>query len=139
MAWGGGIIRYMAKYRSVVKDVTGVFKALGDENRARVLMVLMGSGELCVCQITELLGLAASTVSKHLSILAQAGLIESRKKGRWVHYRCAEEKEGSVVSGAQVFLWNSLIEDSQVAEDVAVLKRILKENPEELCQRQRVK
>ncbi len=60
-----------------------ITKALADENRVRMLLALKG-GELCVCQITELFGLAMSTVSKHLSILYQAGLTESRKEGRWI-------------------------------------------------------
>ena len=47
--------------------------------------------ELCVCQIVELLGLAPSTVSKHLAILKQARLVDSRKEGRWMFYRLADE------------------------------------------------
>ena len=50
-------------------------------------MLMLGGTELCVCHIVEALALAPSTVSKHLSILEQAGLIETRKKGRWVHCR----------------------------------------------------
>ena len=63
-------------------------KALADPNRVRLLLALRG-GELCACQITELFGLAPSTMSKHLSILYQAGLVDSRKNGRWVHYGVA--------------------------------------------------
>jgi DNA-binding transcriptional ArsR family regulator len=59
-------------------------KALADETRVRTLLSLR-QGELCVCQITELFGLAPSTVSKHLSILFQAGLVDSRKDGRWMY------------------------------------------------------
>ena len=60
-------------------------RALGDENRVRILMALR-QRPLCVCEITTLLGLAASTTSKHLFILRQARLIESIKNGRWVSY-----------------------------------------------------
>lgn len=49
--------------------------------------MMLGDKELCVCHIVEALALAPSTVSKHLSILEHAGLIETRKKGRWVHCR----------------------------------------------------
>lgn len=59
-------------------------------NRVRPLMALDGR-ELCVCQIIELLGLAPSTVSKHMSILKQARLVEIRKNGRWAYYRLAEK------------------------------------------------
>jgi DNA-binding transcriptional ArsR family regulator len=48
---------------------------------------MLTSGELCVCQVTEVLQLAPSTVSKHMSILRQAGLVEARKEGRWIYYR----------------------------------------------------
>ena len=58
-------------------------RAIGDENRARILMALR-LRTLCVCEITTLLGLAASTTSKHLLLLRQARLIEGIKKGRWV-------------------------------------------------------
>ena len=73
-----------------MRDLMAVIKALADENRVRILMAL-GPKELCVCQIVELLGLAPSTVSKHMAILKQARLVDSRKEGRWMFYRLAEE------------------------------------------------
>ena len=69
-----------------MREFMNITKALADENRVRALLALR-HGELCVCRITELFGLAVSTVSKHLSILYQAGLVESRKEGRWMYYR----------------------------------------------------
>ena len=68
-----------------MRDFMNITKALADETRVRILMALR-DGELCVCQITELFGMAPSTISKHLSILFQAGLVESRKTERWVYY-----------------------------------------------------
>ena len=65
-------------------------KAITDENRVRILAALK-SHELCVCQITGMLDLAPSTTSKHLSILRQARLIESRKKGKWVYYTVPDQ------------------------------------------------
>lgn len=61
-------------------------KALADGSRLRLLK-LLGDGEVCVCVLTESLGLAPATVSKHLSLLKAAGFIQARKDGRWVHYR----------------------------------------------------
>ena len=63
-----------------MREFMSITKALADPNRVRILLALR-RGELCVCQITELFGLAPSTVSKHLSILHHAGLIQSRKIG----------------------------------------------------------
>ena len=69
-------------------DFMAIAKALADENRVRLLLALQKQ-ELCVCQLIELIGLAPSTVSKHMSILRQARLVEARKEGRWVYYRPA--------------------------------------------------
>lgn len=71
-----------------------VAKALTDENRVRILMALR-ERELCVCQVTGFLDLSPSTTSKHLSILRQARLIESRKKGKWVYYSVPDKSEAS--------------------------------------------
>jgi ArsR family transcriptional regulator len=65
-----------------VRETIDIAKALSDANRVRALMLLT-DGPLCVCQIIEMLGLAASTTSKHMSILRQAGLVEADKQGRW--------------------------------------------------------
>ena len=62
--------------------------AASDATRLRLLQALAG-GELCACQLVALVGLANSTVSRHLAVLEQAGLVEHRKSGRWVHYRLA--------------------------------------------------
>lgn len=58
-------------------DFMAIAKALADENRVRLLLALQKQ-ELCVCQLIELIGLAPSTVSKHMSILRQARLVEAR-------------------------------------------------------------
>jgi len=60
-------------------------KAMAHPGRLRILAMLEG-GDLCVCQLTAVLELAASTVSSHLSDLRRAGLVTERKSGKWVHY-----------------------------------------------------
>lgn len=110
-------------------------KALSDANRVRTLLALR-AGELCVCQITELLGFAPSTVSKHLSLLAQAGLVESRKDGRWIYYRLPGRTAPVAVREAIDWVEQSLANDPQAVADAKQLKLILKENPTELCKRQ---
>jgi ArsR family transcriptional regulator len=82
-----------------MREFMAVTRALADPNRVRILLALR-RGELCVCQITELFGLAASTMSKHLSILHQAGLIRSRKTERWVYYRLPDRSVPAVVRAA---------------------------------------
>ncbi len=112
-----------------------VIKALADENRARIVMALSGR-ELCVCQIVELLDLAPSTVSKHMAILKQARLVDSRKHGRWVHYRLGDEDVTREARQGTSLLQSSLAQDAQVREDAKRLKQILKMDPEQLCRRQ---
>ncbi len=112
-----------------------ITKALADENRVRMVLALR-NGELCVCQITELFGLAASTVSKHLSILYQAGLVESRKEGRWMYYRLPGKEAPASVRQALEWVAGSVNGEPRVAEDMARLKKIVQMDPAELCRRQ---
>jgi len=74
-----------------MKNEIKIFKALGDSGRFRIIKMLE-QRSLCVCEITEALQLAPSTVSKHLSLLKDAGLITDLKKGKWVYYTL-EKKE----------------------------------------------
>jgi ArsR family transcriptional regulator, arsenate/arsenite/antimonite-responsive transcriptional repressor len=110
-------------------------KALADEKRVRALLALR-QGELCVCQITELFGLAPSTVSKHLSILFQAGLVESRKEGRWIYYQLPGKNVPVVVREALDWIEKSLTDHPHVVNDRKQLKNILRQDPAELCRRQ---
>lgn len=71
-------------------DLAKTFKALADPNRLRAFAAVEEQ-ELCVCQIVELLELAPSTVSKHMSLLHGAGLVQSSKRGKWVYYRMTKE------------------------------------------------
>lgn len=118
-----------------MKEIIHLAKALSDGNRVRTLLALQGK-ELCVCQIVELLQLAPSTVSKHMSILSQVQLVESRKEGRWVYYRLAEEDVSDAVGVVLQWLQESLASDPLVKKDAAELKKILKQNSEVLCKKQ---
>ena len=117
-----------------MREFLAVTKALSDESRTRVLMFLR-DGELCVCQIIEMLGLAPSTVSKHMAILHQARLVESRKEGRWIFYRLAGN--GAPASVRQAIRWvhQSLDDSPQTAQDARHLQAVRKMDPEKLCAR----
>ena len=118
-----------------LRDVLNLTRALGDATRLRVLLALQ-RGELCACQITELFGLAPSTMSKHLYLLRQAGLVDSRKNGRWIHYRLPGAQAPVAVREALDWVTKSLADDPSALEDARNLKRILKSDPAELCKRQ---
>ena len=111
-----------------------ITKALADENRVRALMALKGS-ELCVCQIIELLGLAPSTVSRHMSILKQARLVEARKEGRWMYYRLPDKTAPVQVREALSWVKKSLVRNKRIQMDAGRLKEILKVDRETLCSR----
>ena len=119
-----------------MREFMNITKALSDPNRVRILLVLR-HGELCVCQITELFGFAPSTVSKHLSVLHQAGLILSRKAERWVYYRLPDKSASAPVREALGWVHKSLAETDEVAADAKNLKRILTTDLAEICRRQR--
>jgi DNA-binding transcriptional ArsR family regulator len=116
-------------------EFLNITKALAEENRVRILLALDGP-ELCVCQIIELLELAPSTVSKHMSILRQARLVDGRKDGRWMYYRLADQRAPAEVKEAIAWVKKSLSRNDRIREDVKRLKKILKIDRELLCGRQ---
>jgi ArsR family transcriptional regulator len=75
------------------EELAKVFKALGDPVRLRLLsMIASGAGgEVCVCDLTPAFGLSQPTISHHLELLRQAGLIDSERRGAWVYYRLVPE------------------------------------------------
>ena len=104
-------------------------RALGHPARLRTIAVLR-SGELCVCQITEMLGLAPSTVSAHLKELRQAGLTTERKQGRWVYVTLTDDE--------RVRMWidstlAAVVGDRQIAADAALVEELRCLPVEELC------
>jgi ArsR family transcriptional regulator len=104
-------------------------KALAHPVRLRTLAMLRG-GELCLCQMTAVLDLAASTVSAHLADLKRAGLVGERKDGRWVFHRLDED------DAAQALLdpvWKAIAGDPQVEADARLLRELRKVGVEELC------
>lgn len=117
-----------------MRDTLDVLKALADENRLRALFALRG-GELCACQLIALLELAPSTVSKHLSVLRSARLVDSRKDGRWMHYRLSREHRGPSTGKMLALLFADLGRTARFAEDRRRLKTICGENMESLCRR----
>jgi DNA-binding transcriptional ArsR family regulator len=118
-----------------MREFMNITKALADESRIRVLFALRG-GELCACQIVEFLALAGSTVSKHLSVLYQAGLVAMRKEGRWVYYSLPERGAPTAVRSALKWVFQSVEEHPRIEDDAHHLKRILKLDPIDLCRRQ---
>jgi len=115
-----------------MREYLAVTKAISDASRARILKLLERK-PLCVCQIVAVLGLRPSTISKHLSILRQAGLVEDRKSGKWVYYALSQESVNVFNQTALALFKSWLNEDKKVIEDRAKLDRILRMPLEVVC------
>ncbi len=111
-----------------------ILKALSDKNRMRVVAALWRFDELCACQITELLKVSGATASRHLGILQRAGLVDSRKEGRWVYYKLCKPMKSDLL-----FQWleHSLGGAGELVMDFQSLKKIVGITREDLCRQQR--
>lgn len=116
-----------------MRDFLAVTKALADETRVRALLALAG-GELCVCQLIQLLALAPSTVSRHMAVLHRARLVESRKDGRWVYYRLPDKPRPPA---RQALRWalRALRDDERVRTDARAVRAVRKMSRGRLCAR----
>lgn len=115
----------------MIEEKTRLFKTLSDPNRLRILKMLQ-TKSLCVCEITEVLQLATSTVSKHLSILKAAGFIIEEKDGKWVNYlinpRPSDPRISSILSTLDFWISDEKI----ITNDK---QRVQKVNRIEVCSR----
>ncbi|MFQ5604977.1 MAG: ArsR/SmtB family transcription factor [bacterium] len=105
--------------RSLIK----LFKALSDPNRIRILKMLEVRS-LCVCEIAEVLQLATSTVSKHLSILRDAEFILDEKVGKWVNYRLNPSTNERYVSDLLPFIAEWLSDEESVRQDAEKVRTV---------------
>lgn len=114
-----------------MKPFLAITKALSDETRVRALLALR-DGELCLCQIIYLLGMAPSTVSKHMELLYQAGLVERRKEGRWHYFRLAGGEAPPAVQKAIRWVMDTLADDALINADARQLCCIRQKDLEEI-------
>jgi len=109
--------------RLTLRDVLRITKALSDENRLRALIAVK-DGELCLCQIIQVLGLSPATVSKHMDILERAGLVQRRREGKWRFYRLANEKPGGPARRALDWILASLRGEPRILADARQVRAI---------------
>jgi len=114
-----------------MREFLRIAKALGDESRVRALLSVRG-GELCLCQIVDVLGLSPATVSKHMNILYHARLVQRRKEGKWHYYRLVEEPANSSVRRALDWVLSELDRDPSIREDTRRIREARRKNLEEL-------
>ncbi len=112
------------------RQVVKLFKALGDPNRIRIIKMLE-ERDLCVCEVREILDLSNSTVSKHLSILHDAGLITQTKEGKWVNYGLNSKSDIDMVRSVISMLKSSLLDDDVIRKDSEFVKKV---DRNDICQ-----
>ncbi len=115
-----------------MQQFVNITRALSDANRVRALLALHG-GDLCLCQIIELLKLSPSTVSKHMAILRQAGLVRMRKEGRWIYYNLPNGGAAPAVAAAVKLVKQCLADDALAKKDARALSKVRRMKPEKLC------
>lgn len=101
-----------------MRDAVRVLKAAADESRLRILHMLQRR-PLCVCEIAHVLGLAQSTVSRHLKQLEECGLLQRTKDGLWVEYRVPDPASGSLQRALLELLRSELAGKGAMGEDEA--------------------
>lgn len=80
-----------------------MFKALADPNRLKVLEIL-STGEKCACKLLEELSINQSTLSHHMNILCDAGIVSSRREGKWTHYSISKDGCGKLIEIVNKFV-----------------------------------
>lgn len=68
-------------------DPASFAKALADNTRARIALLLASQGELCVCDLTQALDLSQPKISRHLALLRESGLVQDERRGQWIYYQ----------------------------------------------------
>lgn len=103
-----------------MKTLLDPLKALSDRNRLRVVAVLLNTDEVCACHVSELLGVSGATASRHMELLIRSGLVDSRKDGRWVHYKLSPRFPDPI----REWLAAALLKDRDIKKDLKTLKKI---------------
>jgi len=114
-----------------MKSFVKVMKALSDPNRVKIIKMLQRRS-MCVCEMQAALGVAQPTVSKHLKLLEDAGLVDFRKDGLWVNYHLTDGGGSPYVAALMGNLRHWLEDDPQVAQLLEKLPAIRRE---EICRR----
>lgn len=110
-----------------MKDFVKVMKALSDPNRVKIIKMLQHK-TMCVCEMREALQVAQPTVSKHLKLLEDAGLVEFRKDGTWVNYHLTDGSNSPYVASLLGNLRHWLEDNPQIADLTKKIPTIRREN-----------
>ena len=106
-------LRLMQQYFAAMKHTAEFFKSLADETRLRLLLLLHGGQEHCVCDLMHALDMPQSTVSRHLAYLKRSGWLQDRRGGVWMYYSLNRERDGFFQ--AQLVLLVNRLADNEVS------------------------
>ncbi|NLH94726.1 MAG: winged helix-turn-helix transcriptional regulator [Synergistaceae bacterium] len=112
-----------------MEKTLNAIKALSDRHRVRALLALPGQ-ELCLCNLQDLLGLVPSSVSRHMSILQEAGFVVSRKKGKWTYFSLAPLEGDDPSRSLLRWLLASLEDDPSTLADREIVRQLKKKDSE---------
>lgn len=113
----------------ITKTFVKVMKALSDPNRVKILKLLQEK-VMCVCELQSAIGISQPSVSKHLKILEEAGLVDYQKEGLWVNYFLADGNHSPYAASLLGNIKHWLDDDPQIAE---LVKKVPFLNREEIC------
>ncbi len=114
-----------------MRELVKVFKALGDKNRLRILKMLQHK-KMCVCELAAALGISQPSVSRHLSLMRDAGLVTDERNGPWIDYALCEENINPYTQAIMSHLSEWINDDPYVKGD---LKKVKSMKREELCRK----
>lgn len=123
------------QHTNAIERLTSIHSTLADPNRVRLLAACLDQ-ERCVCQLVALIDLSNASISKHLGQLRDAGLLQSRREGRWVHYRIPQEPD-AIVRDALSMVRTHALSDESIQQDTLTLVNIDAIEPNELARMQR--
>ena len=114
-----------------MKEMVKVFKAVADPNRIRILKMLQLK-KMCVCELSAVLGITQPSVSRHLSMLRDAGLVKDERDSQWINYQLCEEKVNKYAPVIMGNIRKWINEDPRISRDAGMLKTL---NREKLCKK----
>jgi ArsR family transcriptional regulator, arsenate/arsenite/antimonite-responsive transcriptional repressor len=114
-----------------LRKIIKILKAISDEGRMRIIILLSRKKDLCVCEIREIIGLSQSTISSHLKKLENSGLVTFSKDGKWINYNIDPDLDAEIKKLLEDII--SLIEDEPRA--IADLNRLDSVKREDICSR----
>ena len=118
--------------RQPMKEIAIIFKALSDDTRLRVIKLLQ-ERELCVCELMQVLDMSQPRISRHMSVLKNAGFVDDRREGKWVHYFLCNGTDNEDIKRILQSFSQMANDNKLVQEDKKKLKKALRLSEKKFC------